>query len=155
MASCIKSWHGSQQTNGRSNVNTLLMLWSYPCQLTVLCWPDPLLTYTNRPCLHLPTMHQAMHPPPSPPKPLCHPLPLLLTADMAVQERQRRGIPGVHMRSLDEHLDQQDLQKLLGEVIHHTRASTDHPAPNHQALAKVAISRQVLMSLLSLSSRSS
>lgn len=49
------------------------------------------------------------------------------------------------MRSLDEHLDQQELQKLLGEVIHHTRASMDHPAPDHQVLAKVAISRQVLL----------
>ena len=52
------------------------------------------------------------------------------------------------MRSLDEHLDQQELQKLLGEVIHHNRASTDHAAPDHQVLAKVAISRQVLMSLM-------
>lgn len=59
------------------------------------------------------------------------------------------------MRSLDEHVDQQELQKLLGEVIHHTRASTDHPAPDHQVLAKVAISRQVLISLLRESSRSS
>ncbi len=47
------------------------------------------------------------------------------------------------MRSLDEHLDQQELQKLLGEVIHHTRDTIDAPAPDHQTLAKVILSRQV------------
>ncbi len=45
------------------------------------------------------------------------------------QERQRQGIQGVHMRSLHEHLDQQELHKLLGEVIHHIRDSMDAPAP--------------------------
>ncbi len=60
-----------------------------------------------------------------------------------IQERQRQGIPGVHMRSLDEHLDQQELQKLVGEVIHHTRASIHPPPPDHQLLAKVMLSRQV------------
>ena len=89
--------------------------------------------------------------PPPPPRPGRHSLLLLMTTDMAVQDRQRRGIPGIHMRSLNQHLDQQELQKLLGEVIHHTRASTDHPAPDHQLLAKVAISRQVLMSLTQVS----
>ncbi len=59
-----------------------------------------------------------------------------------LQERQRQGIHGVHMRSLDEHLDQQELQKLLGEVIHHTRDSMDAPAPDYQTLAKVILSRQ-------------
>ncbi|KAL0020772.1 hypothetical protein WJX77_012245 [Trebouxia sp. C0004] len=62
-------------------------------------------------------------------------------AQLTIQERQRQGIHGVHMRSLDQHLDQQDLQKLLGEVIHHTRASIDPPAPDHQVLAKVLLSR--------------
>ena len=60
-----------------------------------------------------------------------------------LQERQRQGIHGIHMRSLDEHLDQQELQKLLGEVIHHTRDSMDAPAPDHKTLAKVILSRQV------------
>ena len=60
-----------------------------------------------------------------------------------LQERQRQGIHGVHMRSLDEHLDQQELQKLLGEVIHHTRDSMDAPAPDYKTLAKVILSRQV------------
>ena len=45
------------------------------------------------------------------------------------------------MKSLDERLDQQQLQKLLGEVIHHTQASLDGPAIHHQALATVALSR--------------
>ncbi len=63
------------------------------------------------------------------------------------QERQRQGIQGVHMRSLDEHLDQQELQKLLGEVIHHTRDSVDAPAPDYKTLAKVILSRQVLYCL--------
>ena len=60
-----------------------------------------------------------------------------------LQERQRQGIQGVHMRSLDEHLDQQELQKLLGEVIHHTRDSMDAPAPDYKTLANVILSRQV------------
>lgn len=47
------------------------------------------------------------------------------------------------MKSLDEHLDQQQLQKLLGEVIHNTRISLDGLALDHQVLATVALSRQV------------
>ncbi|KAL0020782.1 hypothetical protein WJX79_001465 [Trebouxia sp. C0005] len=62
-------------------------------------------------------------------------------AQLTIQERQRQGIHGIHMRSLDEHLDQQELQKLLGEVIHHTRDSMDAPAPDHKTLAKVILSR--------------
>ena len=46
------------------------------------------------------------------------------------------------MTSLDQHLDQQQLQKLLREVIHHTRAFMDNTAPDHQALANVIL-RQV------------
>lgn len=34
-----------------------------------------------------------------------------------MQERQRQGILGIHFRSLDEHMDQQQLQQLLGEVV--------------------------------------
>ena len=61
--------------------------------------------------------------------------------NVAVQERQREGIPGIYIKSLDERLDQQQLQKLLGEVIHHTQASLDGPPIHHQALATVALSR--------------
>ena len=62
---------------------------------------------------------------------------------IAVQERRRQGILGIHMRSLDEHIDKQELEKLLGEVLHHTRAFTDRPAPDHRVLAQVILSRQV------------
>ena len=60
---------------------------------------------------------------------------------VAVQERQRRGIQGIYVNSLDERLDQQQLQKLLGEVICNTETSVDGPAVNHQVLATVALSR--------------
>ena len=50
------------------------------------------------------------------------------------------------MDSLDEHLDQQQLQKLLGEVIHNTRGSLDGAAPDHQMLASTFLSRQVKIS---------
>ena len=60
---------------------------------------------------------------------------------MAVQERQRRGIQGIYVNSLDERLDQQQLQKLLGEVIRNTKTSLDGPAINPQGLATVALSR--------------
>ena len=46
------------------------------------------------------------------------------------------------MDSLDEHLDQQQLQKLLGKVIQGTSACLDGPAPDHQVLAAVVLSRQ-------------
>ncbi len=59
------------------------------------------------------------------------------------QERQRQGILGIHMDSVDEHLDQQELQKLLGKVIQGTSACLDGPAPDHQVLAAVVLSRQV------------
>ncbi len=63
---------------------------------------------------------------------------------MHLQERQRQGILGIHMDSLDEHLDQQELQKLLGKVIQGTSACLDDgPAPDHQMLAAVVLSRQV------------
>lgn len=132
-------------------------LWSGPAQLAVHV--SPIISYnkqTETPfaspctCQLLPSLypHHYTHTTPTPPHPHAptHALSFypVLTGDMAVQDRQRQGIPGIHMRSLDEHLDQQELQKLLGEVIHHTRASMDHPAPDHQVLAKVTISRQVL-----------
>lgn len=50
------------------------------------------------------------------------------------------------MDSLDEHLDQQQLQKLLGEVIHNTRGSLDGAVPDHQMLASTFLSRQVELS---------
>ena len=46
------------------------------------------------------------------------------------------------MDSLDEHLDQQQLQKLLKKVIHGTGACLDGSAPDHQVLAEVVLSRQ-------------
>lgn len=61
-----------------------------------------------------------------------------------VQEHQRQGILGIHMDSLDEHLDQQQLQKLLGEVIHKSRASLDGHVPDHQVLASVVLSRYIV-----------
>lgn len=67
----------------------------------------------------------------------------LMQDGIAIQERRRQGILGIHMKSLDEHVDKQELEKLLGEVIHQTRASSDSPAPDHRVLAKVILSRQV------------
>ena len=64
-----------------------------------------------------------------------------LLCGVAVQERQRRGIQGMYVNSLDERLDQQQLQKLLGEVIRNTKTSLDGPAIDPQVLATVALSR--------------
>lgn len=61
---------------------------------------------------------------------------------MHLQERQRQGILGIHVDSLDEHLDQQQLQKLLKKVIQGAGACLDGPAPDHQVLAEVVLSRQ-------------
>ena len=61
-----------------------------------------------------------------------------------MQERQRQGIVGAYMRRLDENLDQQQLQQLLGEVIHSTRATTAGPGLDYQILAKVIVSRSAL-----------
>ncbi|KAL0024407.1 hypothetical protein WJX79_011128 [Trebouxia sp. C0005] len=60
---------------------------------------------------------------------------------LTIQERQRQGILGIHMDSLDEHLDQQQLQQLLGKVIQGTSACLDGPTPDHQVLAAVVLSR--------------
>ena len=60
-----------------------------------------------------------------------------------VQERQRQGIRGIHMESLKEKLDQQELQKLLGLVLHHTGLHPERPAPDLQALTNVILSRCV------------
>jgi len=59
-----------------------------------------------------------------------------------LQERQQQGIRGIHMDSLEEHLDQQQLQKLFKKVIQGTSACLDGPAPDHQVLAAVVLSRQ-------------
>ncbi len=69
-----------------------------------------------------------------------------------MQERQRQGIQGIYMNSIKERLDQQQLQKVLGEVIYHTKAIMDAPAPDRQALATVVLSRQVLDSIQTVSS---
>ena len=58
-----------------------------------------------------------------------------------MQERQRQGILGLHMDSLNEHLDKPDMQRLLGEVLHRTRPLLDGPAPALQALTEVIMSR--------------
>ncbi|DBA80580.1 TPA: hypothetical protein ACH3X1_007841 [Trebouxia sp. C0004] len=60
---------------------------------------------------------------------------------LTIQERQRQGIVGIHMESLDEHLDQQQLQKLLKKVTQGTSACLEGPAPDHQVLAAVVLSR--------------
>ena len=58
-----------------------------------------------------------------------------------MQERQRQGIVGVHVDSLDEHLDRPEVQRLLGEVLHRSRPFLDSPPPELQVLTTVIMSR--------------
>lgn len=60
-----------------------------------------------------------------------------------LQERLRRGIEGVHINSLHEHLDQQMLKQVLGEVLHRAGPSRNGPAPDLQILSSVVLSRWV------------
>lgn len=60
---------------------------------------------------------------------------------MPLQERQRQGIPGIHMDSLNEHVDKAGMQQLLGEVLHRSRPFLDSPAPELHDLTEVIISR--------------
>ena len=48
---------------------------------------------------------------------------------------------GVHMDSLNEHMDRPDMQRLLGEVLHRTRPFLDSPAPALHNLTEVIMSR--------------
>ncbi len=45
------------------------------------------------------------------------------------------------MEAVKQHLDKQDLQKVLGEMLHRTRAYLDGPAPDLQILTQVILSR--------------
>ena len=58
-----------------------------------------------------------------------------------LQERLRHGIHGIHIRSLDEHVDQQMMKQLLGEVLHRAGGLPDGPAPDPQILSTVVLSR--------------
>ncbi|KAL0024068.1 hypothetical protein WJX79_002467 [Trebouxia sp. C0005] len=60
---------------------------------------------------------------------------------LTIQERQRQGILGIHMDSLKEHLDKQEMQKLLGEIVHRKGHQLDSPAVDLQVLTKVVLSR--------------
>lgn len=48
------------------------------------------------------------------------------------------------MKSLKEHLDKKDVQKLLGEVLHQAGRQGSSPAPDLEVLTKVILSRSVL-----------
>lgn len=48
------------------------------------------------------------------------------------------------MKSLKEHLDKKDVQKLLGEVLHQAGRQGSSPAPDLEVLTKVILSRYVL-----------
>lgn len=57
-----------------------------------------------------------------------------------MQERVRHGIEGVHIRSLGEHLDQQMVKQVLGEVLHGD-PPLEGPTPDLQILSNVMLSR--------------
>ncbi len=52
---------------------------------------------------------------------------------------------GIHMDSLKEHLDKQDMQKLLGEIVHRRGHQLDGSAVDLQVLTKVVLSRYLLL----------
>ena len=58
-----------------------------------------------------------------------------------LQERLRRGIEGVHIRTLNEHLDENMMKQVLGEVLHRAGPPRRSPAPDLQILSKVVVSR--------------
>ncbi len=49
------------------------------------------------------------------------------------------------MDSLKEHLDKQEMQKLLGEIFHRKGHQLDGPAVDLQVLTKVVLSRYLLL----------
>lgn len=49
------------------------------------------------------------------------------------------------MDSLKEHLDKQEMQKLLGEIVHRKGHQLDGPAVDLQVLTKVVLSRYLLL----------
>jgi len=52
---------------------------------------------------------------------------------------------GIHMDSLKEHLDKQDMQKLFGEIVHRKGHQLAGPAVDLQVLTKVVLSRCLLL----------
>lgn len=70
---------------------------------------------------------------------------MVCTQQLCLQERQRQGILGIHMDSLKEHLDKQEMQKLLGEIVHRKGHQLDSPAVDLQVLTKVVLSRYLLL----------
>ena len=60
---------------------------------------------------------------------------------MMLQERLRRGIEGVHIRRIKEHLDQQMLEQVLSEALHKAGHDLDGPAPDPKTLSTVILSR--------------
>ena len=70
---------------------------------------------------------------------------MVCTQQLCLQERQRQGILGIHMDSLKEHLDKQEMQKLFGEIVHRKGYQLDGPALDLQVLTTVVLSRYLLL----------